>query len=70
MKPIPLPAAVRRNVRVGERTISVAASPSLLYLSPDWLWYGTHASVEPCASVSDAGAAGQGTHPGSDDSRR
>ena len=53
MKPIPLPAAVRRNVRVGEKTISVAASPSLLHLSPDWLWYGTHVSVEPGVASSD-----------------
>jgi hypothetical protein len=54
MKPIPLPAAVRQDVRVGERIISVAASPSLLHLSPDWLWYGTHLSVEPGATPSDA----------------
>jgi hypothetical protein len=68
MKPIPLPAAVRKDVRVGEKTISVAANPSLLHLSPDWLWYGMHVSVEPGATLSDGGATGPGTD--HDDSRR
>ncbi len=54
MKPIPLPAAVRHDVRVGEKTISVAATPSLLHLSPEWLWYGTYVSVEPRVALSKA----------------
>lgn len=57
MKPIPLPAAVRQEVRVGEKTISVAASPSLLQLSPEWLWYGSHVSVEPGSTASHTGAS-------------
>jgi hypothetical protein len=38
----------------GDLLISVAATPSLLHLSPEWLWYGTHVSVEPRVALSDA----------------
>ena len=45
MKPIPLPAAVREDVLLGDRALSVAARPTLLALSADWLWYGTRVTV-------------------------
>ena len=41
LKPIPLPANISEDVRVGEKRITVEARPSLLELTEDWLWYGT-----------------------------